>query len=100
MKAQGSGCLDSTRAKSSNQANTRQQGYQDQTNTSWYTSQVKQVADNIDDEDGAQFPSTQALAAVAFKETGADTDDLAVNQPRQSIDSATSEENLCDRGGS
>lgn len=41
--------------------NTQSRGYRDQTNTSWYTSQVKSVADDIDDEAGAQFPSTQTL---------------------------------------
>jgi DNA repair protein REV1 len=45
------------------QANTQQRGYRDQTNTSWYTSQVKSVAEYIDDEDGAQFPSSQNVTA-------------------------------------
>jgi DNA repair protein REV1 len=45
-----------------NQANTRQRGYRDQTNTSWYTGQVESVAKDIDDDDGAQFPSTQAVS--------------------------------------
>jgi DNA repair protein REV1 len=44
------------------QPNTQQGGYRDQTNTSWYTSQVKNVAEDIDNEDGAQFPSTQAVS--------------------------------------
>ncbi|EKD15524.1 uncharacterized protein L3040_009147 [Drepanopeziza brunnea f. sp. 'multigermtubi'] len=44
------------------QVNTQQRGYRDQTNTSWYTSQVKSVVDDIDDEDGAQSPSTQKVA--------------------------------------
>lgn len=44
------------------QANTQQRGYRDQTNTSWYTSQVRSVVDDIDDEDGAHFPSTQTVA--------------------------------------
>ena len=44
------------------QANTNQRGYRDQTNTSWYTSQLKAVAGDIDDVDGAQFPSTQPVA--------------------------------------
>lgn len=43
------------------QANIQQRGYRDQTNTSWYTSQVKDIADNIDDEKGAQFPSSQLM---------------------------------------
>lgn len=41
------------------QVNTQQRGYRDQTNTSWYTNQVRNVAEDIDDEDGAQFPGTQ-----------------------------------------
>jgi DNA repair protein REV1 len=44
------------------QANVQQRGYRDQTNTSWYTSQVKNVAEDIDGEGGAQFPSTQAIS--------------------------------------
>jgi DNA repair protein REV1 len=43
------------------QSNTQQRGYRDQTNASWYNSQVKVVAEDIDDADGAQFPSTQAV---------------------------------------
>jgi len=41
------------------QANTQQRSYRDQTNASWYTSQVRNVADDIDDGGGAQFPSAQ-----------------------------------------
>ncbi|KUJ22456.1 DNA repair protein [Mollisia scopiformis] len=44
------------------QTNTQQRGYRDQTSASWYTSQVKNVAEHIDGEDGAQFPSTQSVA--------------------------------------
>ena len=44
------------------QANTQQRGYRDQTSTSWYTSQVKTVAEDIDDEDGAHFPGTQTVS--------------------------------------
>lgn len=44
------------------QVNVTQRGYREQTNTSWYTSQVKNVAGDIDDEDGAHFPSMQAVA--------------------------------------
>jgi DNA repair protein REV1 len=44
------------------QTNTQQRGYREQTNTSWYTSQVQNVAEDIDGEDGAQFPSTQAVS--------------------------------------
>lgn len=43
------------------QTNTQQRTYKEQTNTSWYTSQVKVVADDIDDEEGAHFPSTQRV---------------------------------------
>ncbi|KAH7417330.1 hypothetical protein BKA64DRAFT_657655 [Cadophora sp. MPI-SDFR-AT-0126] len=43
------------------QTNTQQRGYRDQTSTSWYTSQVQAVVDDIDDADGAQFPSTQKV---------------------------------------
>ncbi|KAF7895323.1 hypothetical protein EAF00_007137 [Botryotinia globosa] len=42
-----------------NQSATPQRGYRDQTNASWYTSQVKNVAEDIDDDDGPQFPSSQ-----------------------------------------
>ncbi|CAG8982612.1 hypothetical protein HYALB_00008104 [Hymenoscyphus albidus] len=38
-------------------AGTQSRSYRDQTNTSWYTSQVKNVAEDIDDNE--QFPSTQ-----------------------------------------
>lgn len=41
------------------QASTLQNGYRDQTNASWYASQVKGVAESIDDDNIAQFPSTQ-----------------------------------------
>ncbi|CAL3962294.1 unnamed protein product [Diplocarpon coronariae] len=63
------------------QTNTQQRGYRDQTNASWYTSQVKSVVDDIDDDDGAQFPSTQN---VTFNGTGAFMGDLAPqSQPVQ-----------------
>jgi DNA repair protein REV1 len=45
----------------STQVSTRPRSYREQTNTSWYTSQVKNVADNIDDNDGAHFPSAQPV---------------------------------------
>jgi DNA repair protein REV1 len=45
------------------QANTQQRTYRDQTNTSWYTSQVKGVAEDIDDGERAQFPSSQNVTA-------------------------------------
>lgn len=64
------------------QANTQQRTYREQTNTSWYTSQVKNVADNIDGEDGAQFPSSQL---TTFNGTGAYLNSLA-DQPRKSIE--------------
>ncbi|CZT08410.1 probable DNA repair protein MUS-42 [Rhynchosporium graminicola] len=56
------------------QTKTQQRGYRDQTSTSWYTSQVQSVVDDIDDEDGAQFPSTQS---VVFNGTGVFMGDLA-----------------------
>lgn len=51
-------------------SNTPQRGYRDQTNASWYTSQVKTVAGNIDDDDGPQFPSSQVQRIMPHK-TGA-----------------------------
>ncbi|KAK6594409.1 impB/mucB/samB family protein [Botrytis cinerea] len=42
-----------------NQSATTQRGYRDQTNASWYTSQVRNVAEDIDDDGGPQFPSSQ-----------------------------------------
>lgn len=59
------------------QANSQARGYRDQTDASFYTSQVKGVAEDIDDEDGAQFPSTQS---VAFNGVGSYMGDLG-NQP-------------------
>ena len=59
------------------QTNTQQRGYREQTSTSWYTSQVQSVADDIDDEHGAHFPSTQT---VAFDGTGVFMGDLAPQQ--------------------
>ncbi|KAH8587376.1 hypothetical protein B0O99DRAFT_641954 [Bisporella sp. PMI_857] len=44
------------------QTNTSRRGYRDQTDTSWYTGQVQNIADDIDDEGGAHFPSSQVLA--------------------------------------
>lgn len=69
------------------QANTRQRGYRDQTSTGWYTSQVKNVAGNLDCGDGAQFPSSQL---VTMNGTGAYLDD----PPRQSIEAPTAREPL------
>ncbi|QSZ33645.1 hypothetical protein DSL72_005213 [Monilinia vaccinii-corymbosi] len=46
------------------QSNTPQRGYRDQTNASWYTSQVKKVAEDIDDDDGPQFPSSQVQKII------------------------------------
>ncbi|KAG9244446.1 hypothetical protein BJ878DRAFT_421380 [Calycina marina] len=48
--------------KAVSQATTQKTGYRDQTNTSWYTRQVQNFADDIDDEYGARFPSSQILA--------------------------------------
>ena len=56
------------------QANTWQRGYRDQTNTSWYTTQVKTVAENIDDKNGVHFPSSQL---VTLNGTGAYLEDRA-----------------------
>ncbi|KAG4027387.1 hypothetical protein MFRU_030g00230 [Monilinia fructicola] len=52
------------------QSNTPQRGYRDQTNASWYTSQVKTVAEDIDDDDGPQFPSSQVQKIMSHT-TGA-----------------------------
>jgi DNA repair protein REV1 len=80
------------------QANTNQRGYQDQTKTSWYTSQVKAVANDIDNVDGAQFPSTQP---VAFN-GGACLSGGVLDQPQKSIQAdrpkTTSEENQTSSG--
>ncbi|KAH7364168.1 hypothetical protein BKA65DRAFT_532807 [Rhexocercosporidium sp. MPI-PUGE-AT-0058] len=59
------------------QANTQQRGYRDQMNTSWYTSQVQSFVDDIDQEDGAQFPSTQN---AVLNGTGVFMGDLAPQQ--------------------
>jgi DNA repair protein REV1 len=50
------------------QVNTQQRSYREQTSTSWYSSQVKNVAEHIDDEDKAQFPS---MSAVSLNGAGA-----------------------------
>ncbi|KAL5320959.1 hypothetical protein ACEPPN_011769 [Leptodophora sp. 'Broadleaf-Isolate-01'] len=55
------------------QANTQHRGYRDQMSTSWYTSKVQSVVDDINDGDGAQFPSTQN---VTFNGTGVFMGDL------------------------
>ncbi|KAF7868559.1 hypothetical protein EAF04_005090 [Stromatinia cepivora] len=63
-------------------SNTPQRGYRDQTNASWYTSQVKNVAEDIDDDDGPQFPSSQVQKIMSHN-TGAfapsPTDQLVEN---------------------
>lgn len=51
------------------QANTSKRSYREQTNTSWYTSQVKQVAEDIDDEEGAHFPSTQTVIMNGYMQS-------------------------------
>jgi DNA repair protein REV1 len=45
------------------QAGTQSRTYRDQTKKSWYTSQIKSVAEDIDGELGAHFPSTQVVAS-------------------------------------
>jgi DNA repair protein REV1 len=60
------------------QANTNQSGYRDQTKTSWYTSQVQSVAENIDDDNGAQFQSTQAVSMNGMGDSS--------DRPRRSIE--------------
>ncbi|KAI9645537.1 deoxycytidyl transferase [Ciborinia camelliae] len=52
------------------QSTTPQRGYRDQTNASWYTSQVKNVAEDIDDDEGPQFPSSQVQNIMSHN-TGA-----------------------------
>jgi len=65
-----------------NQVNTQQRSYRDQTSTSWYTSQVKNVAEDIDDENGAQFPGSQV---TTLNGTSAYLDSPA-DHPRKSIE--------------
>ncbi|KAI9745343.1 MAG: deoxycytidyl transferase [Claussenomyces sp. TS43310] len=59
-----------------NQSSTQRKGYRDQTNNSWYASQVRGVAESIDDEDGAHFPSPQNItgnsSAAYIEQTPAD----------------------------
>jgi DNA repair protein REV1 len=66
------------------QVNTQEKGYRDQNSTSWYTSQVKTVADDIDNDEGAHFPSTQV---VDFNGTGTYID--SPDQPKKSIETDT-----------
>lgn len=61
------------------QAGTQSRSYRDQTNTSWYTNQVKNVADDIDDNEN--FPSTQPLVP-----SGAFSSSPVEGEPRQSIE--------------
>ena len=70
------------KGKMVSQANNQQRGYRDQTDTSWYTSQVQNIAEDIDDEAGAHFPSSQL---VTLNGTGAYLDD----QPKTSIETPT-----------
>ena len=63
------------------QANTQQRGYRDQTSTSWYTSQVKNVAEDIDDEEGAHFPSTQIVSLNGLGAYAADSSKGRVQSP-------------------
>ncbi|CZR50766.1 probable DNA repair protein MUS-42 [Phialocephala subalpina] len=81
--------------KITSQVNSQQRGYRDQTNTSWYTSQVKNVAEDIDGEDGAQFPSTQG---VSFNGVGSYMGDLA-NQPKSNVLSAKRGDELSSSAG-
>ncbi|KAH6675504.1 hypothetical protein B0J14DRAFT_586629 [Halenospora varia] len=66
------------------QVNTQRRGYKDQTNTSWYTSQVKNVAEDIDDDEGPQFPSTQTKAFNGVTTLVGD----GADRPKQSIESS------------
>jgi DNA repair protein REV1 len=66
-----------------NQANSQQRGYRDQTNTSWYTSQVQNIADDIDHEDGPQFPKAQQVVVNGNYET------QSQDQPWESIEVST-----------
>lgn len=75
----GQRLLGSDEGKIVSKANTHQRGYRDQTNTSWYTSQVQSIAKDIDNKDKAQFPSSQL---VAMNGTESYMDDW----PRQSIE--------------
>jgi len=66
-------------------ANTQQRTYREQSDTSWYTSQVKAVAEDIDNEDGAQFPSTQQ---IAYNGTSAYMGDSTIKPKRWSQSNA------------
>lgn len=48
--------------KMASQVNTQQRTYKEQTNTSWYTDQVRGVAEDIDDKEGAQFLTNQRVS--------------------------------------
>jgi DNA repair protein REV1 len=41
------------------QLGTQQRGYRDQTNASWYTKEIRHVAEEIDNDEAAQFATTQ-----------------------------------------
>lgn len=65
------------------QAGTQSRSYRDQMNTSWYTSQVKKVAEDIDGNEN--FPSTQPLVPSGNLSPSPAEDEL-----RQSIEEPTS----------
>ncbi|KAJ8070740.1 hypothetical protein OCU04_001110 [Sclerotinia nivalis] len=81
-------------------SNTPQRGYRDQTNASWYTSQVKNAAEGIDDDDGPQIPSSQVQKIMPHKtsafttsptdqlvESLEEVDQIPVDEPISSIGS-------------
>jgi DNA repair protein REV1 len=47
-----------------NQVNTQQRGYRDQMNTSWYTNQVKGIAEDMEDKRGHQVRSARPAALI------------------------------------
>lgn len=63
--------------KMTSQVNTQQRGYRDQMNTSWYTSNVKDIAEDIDRKGVPRFPSTQSTAVDDTKRDGS-----LVHEPR------------------
>ena len=68
------------------QAGTQSRSYRDQTNTSWYTSQMREVAQDIDDGEGAHFPSTQVVTSNGtgiYTGSSADQARLSVEKPQQ-----------------
>ncbi|KAM3066344.1 deoxycytidyl transferase [Clarireedia jacksonii] len=66
------------------QSNTPKRSYRDQTNASWYTNEVKNVAEFVDDDDGPEFPTTQVQKVMFQKPEGSGSS--PADQPRDSIE--------------